>query len=420
MKVAVIHDWLVVQGGAEQVLAEILTMFPEAELYAVVCFLPPDQRGFLQGRVPNTTFIQRLPRAATNYRNYFPLMPLAIEQFDLSSYDLVISSSYCVAKGVVTGPNQVHLSYVHSSARWAWDLQSTYLEQVGLDRGIRGVIARLMLHYFRMWDTRTANGVDHYVANSKFVAARIRKAYGRPATVVHPPVDVEEFALAAEKEDFYLTVSRMVPYKRIPLIVEAFAAMPTKRLIVIGDGPEMAVVRAKAAPNITILGYQPRAAVSDYMRRARAFLFAAEEDFGIAALEAQACGTPVIAYGKGGALETVIGGAAEAAERTGVFFFEQTSSAIITAVEEFEAVSSGISAAVCRRNAMRFAPERFRRELLREVDIALTAHGGYGTAGLSRSEEVLSSLAALAAPVEAPLHDAGWEIPSVISQVVEG
>jgi glycosyltransferase involved in cell wall biosynthesis len=417
MKVAIIHDWLVVEGGAEQVLAEILRMFPEADLYSVVCFLPLDQRGFLQGRTPKTTFIQHLPRAATKYRSYFPLMPLAIEQFDLSAYDLVISSSYCVAKGVITGPNQVHLSYVHSSARWAWDLQSTYLEQVRLDRGVKGAIARLLLHYFRMWDTRTANGVDHYVANSNFVAARIRKAYGRLATVIHPPVDVAEFTHAAEKEDFYLTVSRMVPYKRIPLIVEAFAAMPAKRLVVIGDGPEMATVRARAAPNITILGYQTKLAVSDHMRRARAFLFAAEEDFGIVALEAQACGTPVIAYGRGGALETVIGGEDAGFKRTGVFFFEQTSAAIIAAVEEFEAVNAKMSAAACRRNAMRFTRERFREEFRHEVDIALGGRGGRGSA-LFRSEQVDSSLAALATPVGEPL-DEGRDLPRIVPQAIE-
>lgn len=374
MKVAIIHDWLVVRGGAEQVLAEMLAMFPEADLYTTVCFLPSDQREFLQGRSPRTTFIQRLPRAASKYRSYFPLMPLAIEQFDFSAYDVVISSSYCAAKGIITGPNQVHISYVHSSARWAWDMQAGYLKQVGLERGLKSVIARLMLHYFRLWDTRTAHGVDHYVANSRFVAARIRKTYGRNAAVVHPPVDVAQFAFADKKEDFYLTASRLVPYKRIPLIVEAFAAMPTKRLVVIGDGPDMAAVRALGAPNVTVLGYQSTEVLVDHMQRAKAFLFAAEEDFGIVPLEAQACGTPVIAYGRGGALETVIGDESAGEERTGVFFFEQTSQAIASAVEEFETAAADISAAACRKNAMRFTREQFRKRLQTEIDAAMATY----------------------------------------------
>jgi len=417
MKVAVIHDWLVALGGAERVLAEILGMFPDADVYSTVCFLRPDQRSFLQGRVPKTTFIQRLPCAATKYRAYFPLMPLAIEQFDLSAYDLIISSSCCVAKGVITGPNQVHISYVHSSARWAWDLQSTYLKQAGLERGLKGAIARLMLHYFRLWDTRTAHAVDHYVANSQFVAARVRKAYGRNAAVVHPPVDVAEFTPGGEKEDFYLTVSRMVPYKRIPLIVEAFAAMSTRRLVVIGDGPEMPAVCAKHAPNITILGYQPQPALTDYMRRARAFVFAAEEDFGIVALEAQACGTPVIAYGRGGALETVVGGEEAGDDRTGVFFFEQTRAAIIAAVEAFEAAPD-ISAEACRRNAMRFTREQFRERLQAQIDIAVAAHGGEAAAP-PRSVQAVASLADLARSVEAQRDAPGFD-PCEGCVLVEG
>ncbi len=237
------------------------------------------------------------------------------------------------------------------------------------------MFARLRALFPHTWDARTAHGVDHYIANSEFVAGRIRKVYGRKAAVVHPPVDVARFTLSRQKADFYLTVSRLVPYKRIPLIVEAFASTPTRRLVVIGDGPEMAAVRARQTSNVTIVGYQSREIVSDYMRRARAFLFAAEEDFGIVALEAQACGTPVIAYARGGSLETVVGGKDAGPARTGVPFFEQTVSAIASAVEEFELVERHLSADACRRNALAFTRERFRRNFQTEIEIAMAAHG---------------------------------------------
>ncbi|MBS7538484.1 glycosyltransferase family 4 protein [Ancylobacter lacus] len=371
MKVAIVHDWLVVYGGAERVLAQFLELFPQADVYSTVYDVPENQNSFLKGKVPQTTFIQKLPFAKKRYRNYLPLMPLAIEQLDLSAYDLVLSSSYCVAKGVITGPNQCHISYVHSSARYAWDLQAAYLKEANLQRGLKSWLVRAILHYFRIWDVRTAAGVDRYIANSRFVGARIRKTYGREAVVIHPPVDVHRFTPGDAKGDFYLTASRMVPYKMIPMIAESFAGMPDKKLVIIGDGPEMAAVKAKAGPNVTILGYQPEEVLIDHMRRAKAFVFAAEEDFGIVPLEAQASGTPVIAYGRGGALETVIGVGQEGA--TGTFFREQTPAALRQAVEEFEAAGSAIRPEDCRRNALRFSPERFRESILREVQAGLQA-----------------------------------------------
>jgi hypothetical protein len=370
VRVAVVHDWLVVEGGAERVLREILALFPDADLFSVVDFVPEGHREFLGGRTPRTTFAQHLPFARRHYRKYLALMPLAIEQLDFSGYDLVISSSYAVAKGIITGPAQVHVCYLHSAARYAWDLQATYLREARLERGLLSWLARWQLHKFRIWDVRTANGVDHLLTNSQFVAGRARKIYGREAVVVHPPVDVEAFALGTQHEDFYLTTSRLVPYKRIPLIVEAFAGMPDRRLVVIGDGPEMPAVRAAAGPNVTVLGYQERAVVVDYMRRARAFVFAAEEDFGITPLEAQAAGTPVIAFGRGGALETIV--ADPPGSRTGVFFGEQSVASIQAAVAEFEQLSPAISPAACRENALRFSGERFRRAFMDEVAFALS------------------------------------------------
>ena len=373
MKVAIVHDWLTQTGGAERVLEQLLALYPQADLFCLLCFLRPEDSGFLGGRVPRTSFLQRMPFARKRYRAYLPLMPLAIEQFDLSGYDLVISSSYAVAKGVLTGPDQVHVAYVHSPIRYAWDLQHAYLAESGLTRGVRSIAARMVLHYIRLWDTRTAHSPDLMVGNSQFVARRIRKAYGRAATVIYPPVATERFICRADKEDFYLTASRMVPYKRIPLLVEAFTATPRRRLVVIGDGPEMVAVRRQAGPNVTLLGRQPDAVVADHMQRARAFVFAAEEDFGIVPIEAQACGTPVIAYGRGGSLETI---RADGPDPTGIFFDEQSVASVVSAVDRFEALDPPISAAACRANAERFATARFGSEFAAAVAGAVADHDG--------------------------------------------
>jgi len=369
MKVAIIHDWMTLKGGGESCVEELMRLYPQADLFCVVDFLDEQYRGFLAGRRVTTSFVQRLPGSRKRYRSYLPLMPLAVEQFDLTGYDLIISSSSAVAKGVITGPDQVHIAYVHSPIRYAWDLQHQYLEEAGLTRGIKSAVARAILHYMRVWDTRTAHGVDHMIANSAFVARRIRKAYGREATIIHPPVDVDRFTIGAERDDFYVTMSRLVPYKRIPLIVEAFRHMPQRRLIVIGDGPEMAAVKAAAGPNVTVMGGQPNDVVVSHLQRAKAFLFAAEEDFGIAPVEAQACGTPVIAYGKGGALETVRGLDGEG--QTGVFFEAQTPEAIVAAVEHLDRRLVAIDPQACRANAERFSTQRFRRDIASFADAAL-------------------------------------------------
>jgi glycosyltransferase involved in cell wall biosynthesis len=316
---------------------------------------------FLRGRHVQTSFIQNLPRASKSFRSYLPLMPLAVEQLDLSAYDLIISSSHAVSKGVLTGPDQLHISYVHSPVRYAWDLQHQYLKESGLDHGIKGLLAKWMLHKIRLWDYRTAAGVDCFVANSKFIGRRIRKVYGRTSDVIYPPVDVGAFDLCETKKDFYLTASRLVPYKRMDLIVQAFALMPEKRLIVIGDGPEMPKLVAASTPNITLLGYQEFSELRRYMQEARAFVFAAEEDFGITPVEAQACGTPVIAFGKGGVLETVVD-SEDASLATGIFFPEQTVASLVDAVRRFENQGRVFSALSCRKQAERFSNERFRQE----------------------------------------------------------
>lgn len=360
LKIAIVHEWFVDYSGSERVVEQMLNVFPHADLFAVVEFLPGNLKWFIKNKPVKTTFIQKLPKARTKYRNYLPLMPLAVEQFNLSGYDLVISSSHAVAKGVLTGPDQLHLCMCYSPIRYAWDLQHQYLYESGLDKGVKGWLARWMLHKIRLWDCRTANGVDGFIAISHFIKRRIWKIYRREAEVIYPPVDVESFLLNEAKEDFYLTASRMVPYKKIDLIVEAFSQMPDKKLVVIGDGPDFEKVKAKAKGNVTLVGYQPFDVLKDYMQRSKAFVFAAEEDFGIAPLEAQACGTPVIAYGKGGALETIRGLNSE--NPTGIFFNEQSIEAIIKSVETFEEVRDKIRPQDCRENALRFSPERFREE----------------------------------------------------------
>jgi glycosyltransferase involved in cell wall biosynthesis len=372
MRVAIIHDWITVYGGGEKVVEALLDIYPDADVFTTVYHLSEDQSRFLGGRIPTTSFIQKLPFGKTKHRLWLGLMPLAVEQWDLSKYDLVISSSSAVAKGVITGPDQVHVSYVHTPIRYAWDLQHEYLREGRMDKGIKGLVARSTLHYMRMWDVRTSAGVDRMIANSDFVARRIMKTYRRKAEVIHPPVEVDRFALAP-KGDFYLTASRMVPYKRFPMLAKAFAAMPDKKLVIVGDGPEMPAVRAAAGPNVEIMGFQSNAVLTDLMQRAKAFLFAAEEDFGITPVEAQAAGTPVIAYGRGGALETVRGDEHDP-RPTGVFFREQTPESVVDAVKRFESRIGEFEPETCRENALRFAPSVFRDKIMAVVDEEMAAH----------------------------------------------
>ncbi|WP_278848017.1 glycosyltransferase family 4 protein [Megamonas hypermegale] len=369
MKVAIVHDWLVAYGGAEQFLNDLLSIYPKADIFALVDFLPKDKRDFILNKKVNTSFIQKLPKAKTKYRSYLPFMPMAIEQLDLSKYDLIISSSHCVAKGIITGPDQIHISYVHSPIRYAWDLQNQYLKEAGLDKGLKGWIAKAILHYMRIWDTRTANGVDYFIANSKFIARRIWKCYHRKANVIYSGINLDDFSFSDKKDDFYFTASRMVPYKKMDLIVEAFTQMPDKKLIVIGTGPDFDKIQkiAQGHENIKLMGYQPFEVLKDHMQRAKAFVFAAEEDFGRVPVEAQACGTPVIAFGKGGALETVRGLGIKD-KPTGIFFDKQTKDSLIDAVNNFEQQANLIKYKDCRNNALEFGLDKFRYNFKLYVD----------------------------------------------------
>jgi glycosyltransferase involved in cell wall biosynthesis len=340
------------------VLEQQISLYPGADVYASIDILKEHERGFLGGKMPIPSFAQKWPVVRNHHRQFLPLLMFAMEQLDVSGADLVLSGSASIAKGVLTGPDQLHISYVHSPMRYAWDLQHQYLREAQLDRGLKSWLARWILHRARMWDLRTANGVDHFIANSQFIARRIWKVYRREATVIYPPVDVERFTPVASKDTFYLTASRLMPYKKIPAIVEAFRSMPQRRLVVVGDGTEMRRVKAVAGANVEVLGYQSPAALLDLMQRAKAFIFAAEEDFGITPVEAQACGTPVIAFGRGGAVETIRG--LDHARPTGLFFDEQVPAVIARAVEVFERQQDSFTPEECRQNALRFATQVFR------------------------------------------------------------
>ena len=365
-RVAVVHEWLLEKAGSEQVTEAILRRFPRAELFTLIDRLPAADRGMLDGHPVRTSFLQRLPGLPGTLKYAVPLMPLAIEQFDLAEFDLVISSSHTVAKGVIVSPDTLHLCYCHSPMRYAWDLQATYLRTERLDRGARGLAARLMLHRMRIWDHRSAAGVDAFCANSAFVARRIQKAYRRDAQVIPPPVAAQPQLGLAREAGRYVTVSRLVNYKRVDLLVEAFRAMPQRRLVVIGTGPDAARLRAAAPPNVQFAGFLPLAEMRAEVARAQAFLFAAIEDFGIAPVEAMGLGTPVIALRRGGAAETVLG--LDSERPTGVFFDAQTPEAIVDAIERFERSSSRIEPAHCISRAAAYAPEAFDRRFGAWVD----------------------------------------------------
>lgn len=361
-RIAVVHDWLVDFAGSESVLAEILRCLPQADLYTLVDHMPKGERAPLGGRQARTSFLQGMPGVARHLAWYLPLMPVAIEQLDVTGYDLVVSSSHAVAKGVIVHPDALHLSYVHSPMRYAWDRQFDYLRAEQAERGLRSLLLRGLLHRLRIWDHRSAAGVDHFAANSAFVARRIAKCYRREAEVIAPPVDTEFFTPGGQRDETYVAVSRLVGYKRMDLVVQAFRELADRRLLVVGDGPDYRRLKADAGPNVEFAGHVTREELRERLRRARAFLFAGVEDFGIAPVEAMACGTPAIVLARGGAAETVAG--LDSPAPTGVLFEEQSAAAVARAVREFEANAQRITAQACRARAEGYAPERFRSQFL--------------------------------------------------------
>lgn len=342
---ALVYDWLIEKGGGEKTLAAIAEVFP-APLYTLIAKGVPSRFASI-----HTSYLQNLPFVKHYYRSLLPFFPSAIERLDVSDYECILSISHAVAKGVVNRPGQLHICYCFTPMRYAWDLSSHYLES--LSRGKR-FFAKKILERMRRWDIASLERVDHFIAISEYIAERIKRLYRRDCAVIYPPVDTECIPLETNKEDIYVTVSRMVPYKKIDLIVEAFSQRPDKRLIVIGDGPERRRIESKAARNVQLLGYQSDAVVQQMLGKARGFLFAAEEDFGIVPVEAQAAGTPVIAFGKGGALETVVD------EKTGLFFSEQTTASLLNALDRFE--KRTWDPVAIRAHACRFSKERFQKE----------------------------------------------------------
>jgi len=346
MRSAIVHDWLTSIGGGEKVLAEIHRLYP-SPIHTLVANKKALKGTYFEECELYTSFLQKIPGCTTRYRYFLPLFPLAIEQFDLFGFDVVISSSHAVAKGVMTRHDQLHICYCHTPMRYAWDLYHEYVKEL---RGLKKGVATFFLHTLRNWDFNSHKRVDHFIANSFHVARRIEKIYGRGAQVIYPPVDVERFNWQRKKEDFYLTVSRLVPYKRVDLIVSVFRKNPDRKLVVIGDGPDLNKIKELAGKNVEILGYQKEEVVKEYYEKAKAFIFAAEEDFGIAPVEAQAAGTPVIAYAKGGVKETVKEGV------SGLFFHEQNEMSLREALDSFERKDS------FDRKMIRNQAEQFKRD----------------------------------------------------------
>ena len=352
MKVALVQDWFVVNGGAEKVVRELVHLYPELKVFSLIDFLSDTDRDYiLEGKKATTSFIQKLPSAKANYRTYLPLFPIAIESLDLSGFDLILSSSSAVAKGIKKTPKQVHICYCHSPARYAWDLEKEYLANLSW---LKRQLSKLVLKYIRKWDLQSNERVDLFIANSKNIAERIKRIYNRDSIVIYPPVDTESFFPVEKKEDYYFTSLRIVPYKKLDLIIETFNALPDKKLIVSGEGPDLNKIKMGAAKNITFTGFVSRPELISYMQKAKAFIVAAEEDFGITSVEAQSCCTPVIAYKKGGYLETVIDG------KTGIFFEEQTVASLKNAIQRFEAIEGSFHKEDFIASVARFSIEKFR------------------------------------------------------------
>ncbi|MCI9882457.1 glycosyltransferase [Methylobacterium goesingense] len=363
LSVAVVHDWCPSFRGGERVLSALCRIFPKNDVYTLFDFLEDSVKDeFFPNKTFYTSPANSLPFIKKYYRSLFFACPFLIEQFDVTGYDAVISSSAAFARGVITHPDQPHLCYVHSPARYAWDEQFSYLNEAKLGFGPKGLLYRMMLHHLRTWDTRTANGPDMMLANSEFVRRRIRQVYGRDARVVHPPVDLNESVYGREKDDYYVTASFLAPYKRTDLVVEAFRTMPHRRLVVVGEGQQSKKLRAMSAPNITYTGYLPRQDYLETVARAKALIFAGCEDFGIALAEAQASGTPVIAFARGGAVD-IVRPLGKDRQPTGILFREQTTGDIQAAVERFDDRRHEIRAENCRLNAQRFSVQRFDTEI---------------------------------------------------------
>lgn len=358
MKTAIVHEWLVNYMGSEKCVESFTNIYPEAEVFTLIDFLEKaDRDTILKGKNAHTSFIQNLPFAKSKRTFYLPLYPFAVEQFDLSSYNIIISSSHSVAKGALTRWDQLHVCYCHTPIRYAWDLYHQYLREANLTKGLKGMCAKYVLHKIRQWDSSTANRPDFFIANSHYIANRIKKTYNRDATVIYPPVDIHKFSLQPYKDNYYIAISRFVPYKRMDIVVEAFAKMPQHKLLVVGDGPDAKRIKSLATPNIELLGYLRTEELKNYLEKSKALIFPAEEDFGITVVEALACGTPVIALDRGGTAETVIN------NKNGFHFSSQTPEGIINAVTEFEKIKDTLNPEEIRNSSIAFSRKNFEQNI---------------------------------------------------------
>jgi len=363
LRTAIVHEWFADYAGSERVVESFTNLWPDADVYTLVNLLNEEENKIvLKSKPAKTSFIQKLPFAKTKHRWYLPLFPFTIERFDFSKYDLIISSSHAVTKGLIKRPDQLHISYCHSPMRYAWDNAELYLNQANISKGLKGFAARSIINYLRKWDLKTAIRPDYLIANSKFIAEKIKRIYNRGSDVIYPPVDVDKFEPVEEKDNFYLTASRMVPYKRVDLIVDAFSMMNDKKLLVVGDGPELNNIKRIASPNVKILGYKSGEEFKTLLQKAKAFVFAAEEDFGITVVEAMACGTPVIAFNKGGTAETVID------EQTGILFDSQTAESIKNAILKFEYLKNTFKPHQISRYTKKFSRDIFEKNIKEYVE----------------------------------------------------
>ncbi|TVY09791.1 glycosyltransferase [Paenibacillus cremeus] len=351
MKIALVHDYLNQYGGAERVLECFMDMFPDSPVFTVISDLNKMPQRFKEADI-RSSFIQNIPFSKNQYKKMLTLFPIAVEQMDLRGYDLVLSSSSAFAKGIITRADQIHVCYCHTPMRYIWDLYHQYMDEIS--NPVFRTVLPYMLHKIRIWDQMNAQRVDRFISNSHNVARRIQKYYNRESQVIHPPVSFSHLREASSSEDFFLIVSRLIPYKRIDLVIEAFNKL-NRPLVIIGDGYDRNRLMKMAGPHIQMLGYQSDAVIQEYYAKCKAFILAGEEDFGITPLEAQAHGKPVIAFGKGGALETVVEG------KTGLFFREQTIESLIEAITKLEMLI--INSKQIHMHAMSFNEDRFKVEI---------------------------------------------------------
>lgn len=369
-RIAVVHEWLSDYAGSEKVTESILRLFGQASIFSTVDFLDDVTRTKMLGdKKAKTTFIQKLPFAKKYFRYYLPFIPFAVRSHNLDNHDLIISSSHAFAHGVKKSNDQLHICYCHTPMRYIWDMQDLYLEANNMDKGVLLLASKILAKVLRFWDSKVSKNVDFYISNSKFTADRIKRCYGREAKVIYPPINVKKFDLELEKEDFYFTASRLVCYKKTDLLVEAFTKLPDKKLVVIGDGKLKEKILKLATPNITVLSHLEFSEFHYYMKKAKAFLFAGEEDFGITMVEAQACGTPVIGYNKGGSAEIVVDGL------TGILFEEQSVDSITEAIHKFESNQDQFDPKIIRKNAERFDKQIFKEEMTAFVEKCLSEKG---------------------------------------------